>query len=156
MNWAAPYTWLALLLVFIIAEAACPIHLVSLWFAMGAVVAMLAAALGAPTWLQITLFTVVSCVLLISLWPLARKYLNPKHTSTNVDSVIGSTGLVIATIDNLEATGQVKLNGIPWSARSTSGDPIPEGARIRVDRIEGVKVFVSAVESEATVSSHIS
>lgn len=151
MNWAASYTWLVLLLVFIIAEAACPIHLVSLWFAVGAVAAMLAAAMGAQTWLQITIFTVVSLALLISLWPLARKYLNPKHTSTNVDSVIGATGLVIAAIDNLEASGQVKLNGMPWSARSTSGDPIPEGTRVRVDRIEGVKVFVTTVENEVNV-----
>lgn len=149
--WATYYTWLVLLVVFLLAEAACPIHLVSIWFAVGALVATIAALLGAPVWLQVTLFVIVSCALLISLWPLVRKVLKPKLTRTNVDSVIGSTGIVIAAIDNLEALGQVKLNGVPWSARATSGEHIPEGATVRVDRIEGVKVFVSPVESEVKV-----
>ncbi len=149
--WDASYTWLVLLLVFILAEVACPIHLVSIWFALGAVVAMTAAALGAAMWLQVTLFVVVSCALLFSLWPFVRKVLNPNLKRTNVDSVIGATGIVTAQIDNLEALGQVKLGGMPWSARSTSGEPIPEGTTVRVDRIEGVKVFVTPVESEVKV-----
>ena len=61
---SAAFFWLVLLVVFLIAEAACPIHLVSIWFALGALVALLFAALGAPVWLQITLFVVVSGVLL--------------------------------------------------------------------------------------------
>ena len=73
---SAAFFWLVLLVVFLIAEAACPIHLVSIWFALGALVALLCAALGAPVWLQITLFVVVSGVLLALLWPLAKKFLN--------------------------------------------------------------------------------
>lgn len=72
---SAAFFWLVLLVVFLIAEAACPIHLVSIWFALGALVALLCAALGAPVWLQITLFVVVSGVLLALLWPLAKKFL---------------------------------------------------------------------------------
>lgn len=75
---SAAFFWLVLLVVFLIAEAACPIHLVSIWFALGALVALLCAALGAPVWLQITLFVVVSGVLLALLWPLAKKFLNSK------------------------------------------------------------------------------
>ena len=71
---SAAFFWLVLLVVFLIAEAACPIHLVSIWFALGALVALLCAALGAPVWLQITLFVVVSGVLLALLWPLAKKF----------------------------------------------------------------------------------
>lgn len=142
MNWAA-IIWGGLVLVFLIIEAACPIHLVSIWFAAGALVSAIAAWLGAAIWLQATAFVLVSCALLAALWPLVRKYLNPRVSATNIDSVIGSVGLVTEAIDNTEAVGHVKLNGMPWTARSTSGDPIPEGTKVRVDRIEGVKVFVT-------------
>lgn len=145
MNWAA-YIWLGLMVAFLIAEAACPFHLVSIWFAVGALVAVIVSLLGGAVWLQITLFLLVSCALLAALWPLVRKFLNPKLEKTNVDSVIGSTGLVTAAIDNVTAVGQVKLGAMYWTARSTSGEPIAEGTLIRVDKIEGVKVFVSPAE----------
>lgn len=118
---------------------------------LGALVALLCAALGAPVWLQITLFVVVSGVLLALLWPLAKKFLNSKVTATNVDSVVGSVGRVTADIDNVEARGQVKLGGMEWTARSTSGDPISVGTEVRVDRVEGVKVYVTPVEAAVTV-----
>ena len=145
MNWAA-YLWLGLVVLFLIVEGACPIHLVSIWFAAGAVVAMLLSMIGATLWLQITAFILVSVALLAALWPLVRRFITPKITQTNVDAVIGSTGLVTVAIDNVNAVGQVKLGGMEWTARSTSGNPIPTGNRVRVDRIEGVKVFVSPVE----------
>ncbi len=150
MNWAA-IIWLGLMAFFLLVEAVCAIHLVSIWFAAGALVAMAAALLGGALWLQMALFLVVSCVLLASLWPLTRKFLKPKLTATNVDSVIGSTGPVTIAIDNVESVGQVKLGGMVWTARSTSGETIPEGTIIRVDRIEGVKVFVSPAEVKVTV-----
>ena len=150
MNWAAIF-WLAAMVAFLIVEAACPIHLVSVWFAVGSLVAMVVSMLDGALWLQITLFCVVSGALLASLWPFIRKFLNPHLTKTNVDSVIGSQGLVTQAIDNLTAAGQVKLNGMEWSARSTSGDKISAGTHIRVDRIEGVKAFVSPAEVTETV-----
>lgn len=144
------YIWLALMIAFLVVEAACAIHLVSIWFAAGALVAAVVSLLHGPTWLQILLFAVVSGGLLAMLWPLTRKFLKPK-LKTNVDSVIGSRGYVTADIDNLEAHGQVKLNGMEWSARSTDGTPIPAGTPIRVDRIEGVKAFVSVVETTVSL-----
>ena len=143
--------WLGLFITFLIVEAACPIHLVSIWFAMGALGALVVCLLHGPLWLQILLFLVISVALLLALWPLTKKFLNPSVTRTNVDSVIGSVGIVTAAIDNIDAHGQVKLNGMEWTARSTSGDPIAEGTRVRVDRIEGVKVFVSPVETPIVV-----
>ena len=137
--------WLGLIILFLVVEAACPVHLVSVWFAAGSLAALIIRGLGGPLWLQITLFLAVSGSLLAMLWPLTRKFLSPRLTPTNVDSVIGSEGFVTAAIDNVAATGQVKLGAMVWTARSTSGDPIPEGALIRVDRIEGVKVFVTPV-----------
>lgn len=150
MNWAA-IAWFALLLVFLIVEAACPIHLVSIWFAAGSLVAMLVAFWGGKLWLQITLFLVVSCVLVALLWPFIKKFLNPKLKKTNIDAVIGSEGLVTAAIDNVAAAGQVKLGAMEWTARSTSGKNIPAGTLVKVDRIEGVKVFVSPAEVPASV-----
>ena len=150
MNWAA-ITWLAIMAVLLIVEAACPFHLVSIWFAAGALVAMIISMLGGELWLQIIAFCIVSGALLAGLWPFIRKFLNPHLTKTNVDSVIGTEGIVTADIDNLNAVGQVKLGGMEWTARSTSGMSIPAGTRIRVDRIEGVKAFVSPVEVTETV-----
>ena len=150
MNWAA-ITWLAIMVVLLIVEAACPFHLVSIWFAAGALVAMIISMLGGELWLQIIAFCIVSGALLAGLWPFIRKFLNPNLTKTNVDSVIGTEGIVTADIDNLNAVGQVKLGGMEWTARSTSGANIPTGTRIRVDRIEGVKAFVSPAEVTETV-----
>lgn len=150
MNWAA-ITWLALMVVFLLVEAACPIHLVSVWFAVGALVATIISLLNGPVALQVVLFLVVSGGLLALLWPLVRKYLNPNLAKTNVDSVIGSEGYVTADVDNMAATGQVKLGGMEWTARSTSGEPIPTGTLVKVDRIEGVKVFVTPEKAEAKV-----
>lgn len=140
----AAFVWLGLVILFLIAEGA-TVSLVSLWFAAGAVVAMFAALLGAGVWLQTGLFLVVSGALLLMLRPIVRRYLVPKITPTNVDSLVGSTGLVTEAIDNVTASGQVKLGAMEWTARSTNGENIPQGALIRVDRIEGVKVYVTPV-----------
>ena len=150
MNWAA-ILWLVLLIVFLVVEAV-TVTLVSLWFAAGALAALLVSFFGAAIWLQVLIFLAVSAVALAALRPVARKYIRPKITATNVDAVIGSTGLVTVAVDNVTASGQVKLGAMVWSARSTSGDPIPEGTLVRADRLEGVKVFVSPVEVPAAVS----
>ena len=140
----AAFVWLGLMILFLIAEGA-TVSLVSLWFAAGAVVAMFAALLGAGAWLQTGLFLVVSGALLLMLRPIVRRYLVPKITATNVDSLVGATGLVTEAIDNVTASGQVKLGAMEWTARSTTGENIPQGSLIRVDRIEGVKVYVTPV-----------
>lgn len=138
--------WLALMIIFLIVEAACPIHLVSIWFAAGSLCAAIATILGAPIWLQIAIFLAVSCVLLAALWPFTKKFLNPRITKTNVESIIGTEGYVTQVIDNLHATGQVKLGGMEWTARSQDGSIIQEGTLVKVEKIEGVKAIVSLVE----------
>lgn len=142
--------WFALAVVFLLIEGN-TVMLVSVWFAAGGLVAMLAALLGAPFWLQLILFLGISAGLLALLRPLVRKYLKPKITATNVDSVVGSQGYVTETVDNLAATGQVKLGAMPWTARSTDGTPIETGTLVRVDRVEGVKAFVSPVRETANI-----
>lgn len=150
MEWNS-LVWLGLIAAFLITEAACPIHLVSVWFAAGSLAALLTGTLGGPLWLQVTVFILVSGALLALLWPLTKKYLNPGHTATNIDTIPGSLAVVTVPIDNVAAQGQVKLNGMDWTARSTSGQDLPEGIRVRVDRVEGVKLYVSPAQSTADI-----
>ena len=142
--------WLGLLVAFLLAEGS-TVALVSIWFAAGSLAALIASLLGAPLWLQVLLFVAVSVGLLAMLRPFVRKYLRPRMSRTNVDAVVGSQGFVTEDIDNVAASGQVKLGAMPWTARSTSGEPSPTGTRIRVDRVEGVKVYVSPAEETAAV-----
>ena len=149
MNWAA-IIWLILMIVFILMETT-TVMLVSVWFAAGALVALILSLFSLPLPVQVIAFAVVSCGLLALLRPMVQKFLKPKIVKTNVDSVIGSTGPVTVAIENNTAVGQVKLGAMYWTARSTTGNPIPEGTLVRVDRIEGVKVYVSTVEVSAKV-----
>ena len=144
------YIWLALMVVFLIAEAA-TVVMVSLWFAAGALAAMAASLLGASVPVQVVLFLAVSAAALACLRPVIRKHFTPKLTKTNVDSIVGSRGYVTADIDNISAVGNVKLGAMEWTARSTTGENIPRGTLVQVDRIEGVKAFVTPVETYAEV-----
>ncbi len=146
MNYAA-FVWLVLMVLFLAAEAS-TVSLVSLWFAFGALGALIVGLLGGSVFWQMTVFLVVSTLLLLLLRPLVRRYFTPRLSRTNVDSIIGSQGYVTERIDNADAVGQVKLGAMYWTARSTSGTPIAENTLVRVDRIEGVKVFVSPVNSQ--------
>ena len=142
--------WLALMVVFLVTEAA-TVTMVSLWFAAGSLAALAASLLHEPVWLQVVLFLAVSALLLAALRPMARKHFTPKLSKTNVDAVVGSRGYVTADIDNVSATGTVKLGAMEWTARSTAGCAIPKGTLVQVDKIEGVKAFVTPVEVPAEV-----
>lgn len=144
MNWFA-VMWLVLMVVFILIEVS-TVSMVSAWFALGTLAALIASLCDAQLWLQIVLFVVVSVIMLLALRPLAKKYFTPRLTKTNVDAIIGVEGLVTECIDNVTSSGRVKLGHMEWSARSTSGETLEVGSRIQVDRVEGVKVFVSTVE----------
>ena len=139
--------WFVLLVVFIFVEAS-TVTMVSIWFVIGALAAMIVSFFGGQLWLQVVVFLTVSAVLLIALRPVAKKYFTPRIVKTNVDSVIGATGRVTAAIDNVAATGQVKLGAMEWTARSTDGAPIAKDCLVKVDRVEGVKVYVTAVKEE--------
>ena len=136
---------MVLLVMFLMMESS-TVMLISVWFAAGSLAALIASLFGAQLWLQGLLFVLVSGGLLALLRPVFQKYLKPRIVKTNVDSVIGSCGLVIAEVDNLKAEGRVKLGGMEWSARSTNGQNLPVGMQVKVDRIEGVKAFVSPAE----------
>ena len=149
MNWEAIF-WLFAMVVFLAAEAA-TVTLVSIWFAAGALAAIVVALAGGSVGLQVTVFLVMAIILLASLRNQVRKHFTPWIQKTNIDSVIGSVGIVTTAINNVAAAGQVKLNGMEWTARSSSGEVIPAGTQVTVERIEGVKVFVSPVNVTANL-----
>ena len=136
--------WLVLLLLFAGSEAI-SVGLTSIWFAAGALAALIAALLGGPLWVQVTLFLAVSLLCLAAVRPLAKKHLNDKVEPTNADRAIGAEAQVTEDIDNIHGKGAVIIRGITWSARSQDGSPIPAGTMVKVLRIEGVKVFVEPV-----------
>ena len=142
--------WGALLLLFLFVEGITA-GLASIWFALGALVALLASLLHAPLWLQIALFFAVSIATLILTRPLARKCINGRRQATNADRVVGMTGRVTETVDNIAGTGAVYVAGKTWTARTKDGETIPEGALVRADAIEGVKLIVSPLGAEEPV-----
>ena len=135
------YIWLAVMILFGILEAA-TVSLVSLWFVGGALGAFLASLLGAPLWLQVTVFVVVSAGLLACLRPFVKKVAQPKTEPTNYDRILGQTAPVTEAIDNLQGTGAVKIQGKEWSARSADGSSMEEGTLVTIEKVEGVKVIV--------------
>lgn len=137
-----PAVWLVLMVVLLIVEAVAP-GLVSIWFALGALGALLSAILGAPLWLQVIWFLLISVVSLLLTRPLARKYVNSKTTPTNADMLIGQECVVKEAIDNVLGLGAVTVGGKVWTARTE--DPnikAPVGQTMTVVRIEGVKLIV--------------
>ena len=141
---AVPMTvvWGAAAVIFIAVEAA-TVGLASIWFAIGSVCALIAAMLGAPLWLQIIWFVLISAVTLLLTRPLAKKYINSKSEATNADRIIGSSCRVTERIDNLSATGAVSADGRIWTARTPDGSIIEPGAIVLVREIQGVKLIVS-------------
>ena len=139
--------WLGAMILFLCIEAG-TVGLVSIWFAAGSLAAFVAAMLGASFPIQIGVCLGVSGLCLAALRPLVRKYIAPKIVKTNVEAVVGKQAEVTETIDNRHATGAVKLGAVTWTARSTQNVTIPQSSTVRVDRVEGVKLFVTQITEE--------
>ena len=140
--------WLIALIVFLVIEAA-TLGLATIWFAGGALVALIAAMCGVGLGIQVASFLVVSLVLLIFTRPFAVRFLSKDTLKTNVDRVIGMEGVVTEEISNLAGTGKVSLGGNIWTARTENeGGTIPVDAVVAVLRVEGVKLIVKVKEKE--------
>ena len=139
--------WLIAMVIFLVVEGIVP-GLVSIWFAIGALAALLAAALHAPVWLQIVWFLVVSVAALALTRPLAKKYVNARTQPTNADRILGKDCVVREAIDNLQGTGAVAADGKIWTARMEEDDlTAAVGEVVVARRIEGVKLVVGKKES---------
>ena len=141
-SFGMPAFWLIAMVVLLIVEGLAP-GLVSIWFALGALAALISALLGAPVWLQIVWFLLVSIVTLALTRPLARKYVNGRIVATNADMLVGKECVVTERIDNVLGTGAVTVGGKIWTARMADPEGKAEtGERMEVLRIEGVKLIV--------------
>lgn len=137
--------WAVLLIVFVVIEAATA-QLVTIWFAVGALVTVFVAYF-CPTlwWLQLLVFAVVSAVALVATRPLVKKFAKKNQKSLNFDKCIGDIAVVTETIDNVNGVGSAKVNGVVWSARSEDGTVIENGKNVQVVKIEGVKLIVKEI-----------
>ena len=139
--------WLIAMIVLLIIEAVVP-GLISIWFALGALAALVAALFHAPFWLQVVWFLVVSILTLLLTRPFVKKYVNNRVTPTNADMVIGKEAVVTEAIDNLQEKGAVRLDGKIWTARMADENAGAEvGETVRILRIEGVKLITVKIKT---------
>lgn len=140
--------WLIIFVACIVVEII-TMGLTTIWFAGGSLVASVAAAIGAPLWLQIVLFVAVSLLLLYFTRPIAVKYFNKDRVKTNAESLVGKQAIVISEIDNLQGIGQVTVGGQEWSARTTEeGITLPVGSVVIIRAISGVKLMVEEMPKQ--------
>lgn len=143
-----PFYWLIALAVFLVIEII-TMGLTTIWFAGGSLVAFIASLLGVPVVIQIAIFFVISFVLLFFTRPVVEKRLNNSRTKTNVNSMIGKEGKVTEEIDNFNQKGTIVVNGLEWTARSSDDDiVIPNGAKVIVKDVQGVKAIVGKVSEQ--------
>lgn len=136
------YFWIAAFIFLIIVETTTA-QLVTLWFAVGALGAIIANLFSAPDWAQWAIFVIVSIVTLVATRPLVKKFTQKKIQPTNADRNIGAQAIVLEDIDNTKGKGFVNVKGVTWTARSSNGSLIEKGAMVVVDKIEGVKLLVT-------------
>ena len=142
------YVWLMLLILFVVIEIS-TMGLTTIWFAGGALIALLLSVFQTSFYVQLGVFLTVSIVLLVVTRPLALKYFNQKVEKTNVEGLIGKQAIVVGQICNLKEEGQVMIGGMEWSARAYEENRIiPSGSVVEVKQIRGVKLIVSEIEKE--------
>ena len=134
--------WIALAVIFGVVEAATA-QIVTIWFAVGSVGALIANVVGAGTTVQLVVFVAVSILTLIIARPYLKKFTRTEMQRTNADRCIGETAIVTEEINNTQGTGQVKVGGNIWTARSLDSAIIPADEKVIVEKIEGVKLIVS-------------
>lgn len=136
------YLWLIIMVIFILFELA-TMGLTTIWFAFGALMALVVAAVNGPFWLQIIVFFAASILALFGLRDVALKYFNRNREQTNAQGLIGQKGIVVERISNIEAVGCVTISGQEWSARALKEEDTYEiGETIIVREIRGVKLIV--------------
>ncbi len=147
--------WLIIFVLLVAVELA-TMALTTVWFAAGAMAALVSSMFGAPLWLQIIVFLAFSFIVLIFYRPFAVKYVNSKRTRTNVNDLIGKEGKVTEDINNLDQKGRMLLRGMDWSARTVDDNVhIKKGTVVKVIKIEGVKAIVEPIENANDISQAV-
>jgi len=138
--------WVALILIMIVAEVI-TIGFFPITLAVGGLIALLVSFITDVIWIQVVIFLISSIVFFMFLKPLVEKLFPTKEgTKTAVDRLTNQEGIVIKEIDNQKNTGQVRVSGEIWSARSKDGNNIKEDTKIEVLQVDGVKAIVKEVE----------
>lgn len=137
--------WLVAMVILTVIECI-SLGLTTIWFAGGALVAAIAAALGAPVYVQVVLCILVSGILLIFTRPWAMRFLNNRTVKTNAESLVGEIAIVTMEVNNLKSEGQIQIKGSYWTARSTDDSvTIAKDKKVRIEEISGVKCLVVPV-----------
>ncbi|MGI6181077.1 MAG: NfeD family protein [Agathobaculum sp.] len=139
------FVWVAVIILGVVIEAF-TLDLSAIWFAVGAVAALVAASIGLGLPAQLIIFVLFSAALLVLVRPFCRRFLRTKNEPTNADRIIGEPAIVVEEINNMQATGEVKILGQLWSARSADETVIPAGTAVRVVAIRGVKAIVEKTQ----------
>lgn len=139
--------WVVTIILSIAVEAA-TLNLTSIWFAAGALAALIVLTLGGSFILQLIAFAIAAAVLLILVRPMTRHLLRPKGARTNADRIVGELAIVTEEIDNAAALGAIKIFGLIWSARSADNTVIPIGETVQIRAISGVKAMVERVGTQ--------
>ena len=135
------YIWLAVIFAALVVEGVTA-QLISIWFVPGGLAGLISGFCGAGEWVQILIGAIVTLVCLIATRPLVNRVMKFRKVDTKSGRLVGQTGVVVQEIRNLDAAGQVKIQGSVWSARSENGEVIPQDKKVSVLRIEGVKLIV--------------
>ena len=140
------FVWLVAVIIFLGVELS-TVTLTSIWFAAGALAAMLVAMFNGHIIVQIIAFLIVAFGLLYATKPWSKKFIDTKKESTNADRAIGQAVRVIERVSNLDQTGKAVVHGMEWTVRTENDNIIIErGELVRVLRIAGVKLIVERVE----------
>jgi len=142
--------WLAAIVLLVAVEALTMV-LTTIWFAVGALLGLICSLLGASFQVQFGVFLVGSTASIFVLRPIATRLLRVGGERTNADRVVGETGLVTLTIDNIAEQGLVHICGQTWTARSVDGALIEVGEQVTAVRISGVKLYVARKEKASTL-----
>ena len=137
--------WLIAFVVLLVVEIL-TLGLTTVWFAIGAIGAFLAAYVGASIVIQILIFLALSIAFLVLTRPLVMKLFNQKRERTNAESLIGKKAVVIETIDAIRGVGRVEVGGMEWSAKTEESDQIEKDAIVSIKGIQGVKLIVEKEE----------
>lgn len=143
------YIWIGVLILMVIIEGLTMTSLATIWFIPGTLLAMLLAAFHVSIGIQIAVFLISAVISVIVTFPMAKKLINDRTKSTNYERIIGTNGIVQEEINNLKGTGRVKVDGKDWTARAKNEKNIfAVGDVVRIDYIEGVKLFVEGTGLE--------
>ena len=139
----ATVSWIIIFLVLVVIEAV-TVDLVSIWFAIGALVCSFVALVTDSLFIQLMVFVLVSIITLLCTKSFVSKVKTRKEVPTNLDCIIGFTGVVTEKITN--NGGEVVVVGKRWSAVSTN--EIDVGSKVEILAIDGVKLRVRLKEEE--------